>query len=212
MRRLILVMSLLLSMSACAHGPGQSSPSKLPYPAWYVGFAAPRYMEVWVESVDVIDQRGLGFFDVHGGVAGYTRNPNGWHQGSSGGKPINNVDLPEMVFVRWQSLVEPQAYKVGIRIPQWVRDEMVKPTRAFCRWDQKIVTVYRQTITLGMAPGGVVKMWVGGPCVGYMEVGRYQAVIEPLGPYRGESKGKYVPLEPENKAWIEKNGIPYGTW
>ncbi|RZI55249.1 MAG: DUF2931 family protein, partial [Pseudomonas sp.] len=37
-------------------------PVKLPYPAWYIGFAAPKHMEVWVESVDVLDQRGYVFF------------------------------------------------------------------------------------------------------------------------------------------------------
>nr|WP_276209530.1 hypothetical protein [Pseudomonas lutea] len=44
-------------------------------------------MEVWVESVDVLDQRGYVFFNVHGGVAGYTRKPDGWHKGGSGGNP-----------------------------------------------------------------------------------------------------------------------------
>jgi hypothetical protein len=53
----------------------------------------------------------------------FTRKPEGWHKGTSGGKPINNVDLPDQLLLRWQSLVEPQAYKISIRIPQWVRDE-----------------------------------------------------------------------------------------
>ena len=66
--------------------------------------------------------------------------------------------------------------------------------------------------TLGMAPGGIVKMWVGGSCLGFKEVGRFQAEVEPLGPYRGASKGKYVSLEPENKAYVEQHGIPYGSW
>ena len=40
-------------------------------------------------------------------------------------KQASNVDLPETLFVRWQSLVEPQTYKLRIDIPQWVRDEML---------------------------------------------------------------------------------------
>jgi hypothetical protein len=69
MKRLILVLGLLISLSACANGP---RPPKLPYPAWSVALAAPKHMEVWVESVDVLDQRRLGFFHVFGGVASYT--------------------------------------------------------------------------------------------------------------------------------------------
>ncbi|MNF51204.1 hypothetical protein D3C87_1000200 [compost metagenome] len=212
MKRLSLLIGLLLSLCACANGPQSPQPPKLPYDSWYVGLAAPRFMEVWVETLDVLDQRGLAFFDVHGGVAGYTRQPEGWHKGGGAVMPINNVDLPERLFLRWQSLVEPQAYKIRITIPQWVRDEMVKPHRVFCKWDQEVVTLYRDTISLGMAPGGIVKVWLGTGCLEHKEVGRFQAEVEPLGPYRGKSNGQYVPIEPENKAYVDAHGIPYGTW
>ena len=89
---------------------------------------------------------------------------------------------------------------------------MVKPERVFCEADQEDVTLYRNRITLGMAPGGIVKVWVGAGCLGFKEVGRFQAEIEPLGPYRGKSNGQYIPIEPENKAYIDQYGIPYGTW
>jgi hypothetical protein len=209
MKRLILIASLLVSLCACANGP---SAPKLPYTSWYLGLAAPRHMEVWVERVDVLDQRGFTFFDVHGGIAGYTRQPEGWHQGGGAMMPINNVDLPQGIVLRWQSLVEPQAYWIRIKIPQWVRDEMVKPERLFCESYQEWMDAYRDSITLGMAPGGIVKVWVGGACLDFKEVGRYQAEVEPLGPYRGKSNGRYVPIEPENKAYIDQHGIPYGTW
>ena len=126
--------------------------------------------------------------------------------------PVSNVDLPQRIFLRWQSLVEPQAYKIRIPIPQWVRDEMVKPQRVFCIADKKEVTLYPLQITLGMAPGGIVKVWVGAGCLGFKEVGRFQAEVEPLGPYRGKSNGEYIHIEPENKAYIDQHGIPYGTW
>ena len=138
--------------------------------------------------------------------------PRAGTEGGSGGKPINNVDLPDQIFLRWQSLVEPQAYKLKIQIPQWVRDEMVRPERVLCQWNQQWKIDYRETISLGMAPGGIVKIWVGGSCLGFTEIGRFQAEVEPRGPYRGASKGKYVPLEAENKAYIDQHGIPYGSW
>ncbi|WP_207266160.1 DUF2931 family protein [Pseudomonas sp. GW101-3H06] len=212
MKRFILLVGLLISLCACASGPKPSTSPKLPYDSWYVGLAAPRHMEVWVETVDVLDQRGLPFFHVFGGVASYTGKVEGWHKGGGAMKPVNNVDLPERIFLRWQSLVEPQAYKIRIPIPQWVREEMVKPERVFCPGSQKWKVDYRDSITLGMAPGGIVKVWVGGACLDYKEVGRFQAEIEPLGPYIGKSKGQYIPIEPENKAYVEQHGIPYGSW
>jgi len=211
-RRLACAVALLCSLSACANGPRLPPTPKLPYPAWYVGFAAPKHMEVWVETVDVLDKRGLAFYRVHGGVASYTGKTEGWHGGGSGGKPINNVDLPDQIFLRWQSLVEPQAYKISIRIPQWVRDEMLKPEQGFCQWAGEWQEDYRGTVTLGMAPGGIVKVWVGGSCLGFKEVGRYQANVEPLGPYRNGKGLFYRAPNPKAQAYIDQHGIPYGSW
>ena len=207
MRKLILAVGLLLSLSACAENQ-----LKLPYPYWYVGLAAPRYMEVWVEGVDVVDQRGLVFYTVHGGVSGYTYKPEGWHDGGGSAMPLNNIDLPERIFLRWQSLVEPQTYHVSIEIPQWVRDEMIIPKRVFCPADQAVVTLYSDRINLGMAPGGVVKAWVGSGCVGYKEIGRFQAVRDPRGPFQNGKGLYYRAPSSDAQSYIEKHGIPYGTW
>ncbi|QSB21749.1 DUF2931 family protein [Pseudomonas sp. 15A4] len=212
MRPLVLAVGYLISLSACATGGSVPPPVKLPYPAWYIGLAAPKHMEVWVESVDVLDKRGLAFFRVHGGVASYTGKAEGWHQGGGKSKPINNVDLPEQIFLRWQSLVEPQAYRARIQIPQWVRDEMVRPERVYCRGSKEWIEDYRFAITLGMAPGGIVKVWVGGPCLGFKEVGRYQAKLEPLGPNQDGKGLFYRPPNPAAQAWINQHGIPYGSW
>ena len=72
---------------------------------------------------------------------------------------------------------------------------MVVPEYVLCQWNQQWKHDYRKMITLGMAPGGIVKVWLGGPCLGFKEVGRYQAEVEPRGPYQGASKGEFVPLE-----------------
>jgi len=201
---------LILALTGCVNGYGRP---KLPYDAWNIAIAAPRYMEVWVESVDVVDQRGLAFERVHAGVVSYTNKPEGWHNGGGKTKPIGNVDLPEIIFVRWQSLVEPQTYNVRINIPQWVRDEMVEPQRAFCQWDGKwIDNLYRKTIAVGMAPGGIAKVWLGGPCLAFKEIGRFQAKVSKVGPYNGTSGGKHRPLTDEARRYIEQHGIPYGSW
>lgn len=212
MKRQSLFVGLLFSLCACASNPTPTAPSKLPYDSWYVGLAAPRFMEVWVETVDVLDQGGMAFFRVSAGVAGYTRQPIGWHKGGGSMTPVNNVDLPERIFLRWQSLVEPQAYKIRIPIPQWVRDEMIRPERVFCEGSKEWKRDYRKMITLGMAPGGIVKVWVGGACLDFKEIGRFQAEVEPLGPYRNGSGVYYRAPLPEAQAYIDKHGIPYGSW
>ncbi|MFJ3487338.1 DUF2931 family protein [Pseudomonas sp. NPDC090202] len=212
MKRLMLLLALLLGLSACTSDADAPSRPRLPYPAWYIGLAAPMHMEVWVETIDVLDQQGLPFFHVFGGVASYTGKVEGWHNGVGKMKPLYGVDLPERIFLRWQSLVEPQVYKLRLHIPQWVRDEMVKPHRVYCQGSKEWIDDYREMITLGMAPGGIVKVWLGGACIGFKEVGRYQAAIEPRGPFLNNRGLYYRAPSPAAQAWIKEHGIPYGSW
>ncbi|WP_313025314.1 DUF2931 family protein [Pseudomonas lopnurensis] len=211
MRTVLLACALFL-LGGCATSQGQPG---LPYRAWFAGVFAPDYMEVWVESVDVIDRRGLAYERVSGGVPSYASSVAGWPPNPSGGagKNLPGIDLPEIIFVRWQSLVEPQTYNVRINIPEWVRQEMLKPDSAYCRWDGKVIDgLYRKVITIGLAPGGIAKAWVGGPCLDSIEIGRFEAAISKAGPYGGKSDGHYYFLSDEAKAYIEQHGVPYGSW
>lgn len=212
MKLLALIVFLLTSLTACASGTPEPGRPKLPYGAWSVGLAAPRYMEVWVERVHVFDRRGHAYFNVFGGVASYTGRPEGWHSGGGKTKPISNVDLPDQISLRWQSLVEPETYRINIKIPRWVHAEMVEPHRIYCEALKEHMTVYRKEITLGMAPGGIVKVWVGGTCLAYKEIGRFQAEVEPLGPHR-KGEGIYYSAPTRSaQDYLDKYGIPYGTW
>lgn len=212
-----------LCLSGCVSG--QSQP-KLPYDAWSIGLFAPDYMEVWVEGVDVVDTRGLVFEHVHGGnVAIQNRADNkgdpSWPSlervGAGKSKVMPGIDLPEFIFVRWQSLVEPQTYNVRINIPQWVRERMVNKEQPVCPWKsdwgKNLPSFgYRNHITLGLAPGGIGKAWLQGPCLEPVEIGRFEGKVNKIGPYDGTSGGKHRPLSEAAKGYVEKFGIPYGSW
>lgn len=211
-------------LSGCASGQGQPN---LPYGTWNIGLLAPNYMEVWVESVDVIDKRGLVFERVHGGTvamkspannAGNPAWPSLERVGTGKSKGMLGIDLPEFVFVRWQSLVEPQTYNVRINIPQWVRERMVTKEQPACPWKsdwgKNLPSFgYRDHITIGLAPGGIAKAWLQGPCLAPVEIGRFEAKISKDGPDMGNNNGQYAyPITPESRAYIEQFGIPYGRW
>jgi len=216
MRAFLLALSALL-LSGCALGNGKPV---MPYDAWFLGIFAPNYMEVWVESVDVIDQQGLVFEEVSSGIAAIQRpangkgNPTGWPKrvGSGKGKHLRGIDLPEFLFVRWQSLAEPQTYHAKVIIPQWVREQMATPVIAVCRFDGKSRIEYRDSITLGLAPGGIAKAWLTGTCSEPLEIGRFVGEVHKEGPYEGTSNGQHRPLSAVSKVYVEKNGIPYGSW
>ncbi|MFZ5461916.1 DUF2931 family protein [Stutzerimonas stutzeri] len=211
MKSLFIACAFVL-LSGCASS--QAHP-RLPFDTWYAGVIAPDHMEVWVESVDVIDRRGLAYERVGGGVPSYASVVAGWpsHPAGTAGKGLRGIDLPEIIFVRWQSLVEPQTYNVRINIPEWVREEMLKPHAPYCLGEKRVVEgMHRKVITIGLAPGGIAKAWVGGPCLQSIEIGRFEAAISKVGPYGGTSNGEHRPLSDKAKAYIEQHGVPYGSW
>ena len=223
MGKTLYALMLLMALTACA-GAGKSqrpSAPELPYRTWEIGLLAPNYMEVWVESVDVMDQRGFAYERVHGGTSSIQNppddrgNPNGWpvRPGVGKNRPMTGIDLPTHVFVRWQSLVEPQTYNVRLDIPDWVRKEMVTGHSAYCRFDDKNITGYRYAITLGLAPGGIAKAWLTGACLEPIEIGRFKGVVEPKGPYGGTSEGEYYrPPSEHAQHYLDTHEIPFDSW
>lgn len=224
MKSFLLAFSLLVWLVGCvsqsAPDPLRPPPPDLPYRTWEIGLLAPNYMEVWVESVDVLDQRGVGYYRVHGGLASIQSppnnrgNPSGWpaRPGAGATRPMTGIDLPEIVFVRWQSLAEPQTYRVRINIPDWVREEMIKPQAAYCAWRDAHEAQYRDLIAVGLAPGGIAKAWLMGPCLEPMEIGRFTGSIHPEGPYDGTSGGQHRPLSSVAKSYVDTHEIPFGSW
>ncbi|WP_312245496.1 DUF2931 family protein [Stutzerimonas nitrititolerans] len=202
---------LLVLLGGCANAGG--NPSQLPYQYWRLGFLAPDHMEAWVETSDVEDIRGRNFFHVGSGTVSVhtpldgTGNAFGWRKGWGKGRYVNGADLPKRIFIRWQSLAEPQTYRVTLDISERTRQLMSERLEPPCRTSN-----YRNALALGLAPGGIVRGWVMSPCDDAIEVLRVQAEIEPKGPYDGQSGGEYYFLSDESKAYIEKYGIPYGSW
>ncbi len=177
-------------------------------------------MEVWIETADVVDIRERVFKRAGAGIASVNTpadnkgKPAGWPEspGSGSGRHVTGADLPRLIYVRWQSLAEPQTYEAYIVIPESAREIMHKPEKAYCRLDGKWITDYRDRVTIGLAPGGIAKVWLRGPCLKPVEITRVEGTINPKGPYDGKSGGQHRPLKDASKTYIEKYGIPFGSW
>ncbi|WP_342244977.1 DUF2931 family protein [Pseudomonas sp. OTU5201] len=214
--RAMLLLGLLFWLAGCANGAHQ-----LPYDSWRLGLFAPNYMEVWIETADAVDVQDRVFRRAMSGIAAINTpkdlkgNPRGWPErpGAGAGKQVLGADLPRLIYVRWQSLAEPQTYEAYIVIPEAARQAMVKGEKAFCLADAKWITDYRKMLTIGLAPGGIARVWLMGPCLSALDVARVQGTVVKQGPDGGRSGGRYaLPLEPASKTYIEKHGIPYGSW
>lgn len=207
---------LLFWVTGCV---GNAHP--LPYESWRLGFLAPDYMEVWIETADAVDIRGRAFLGAMTGMAAVNTPERlaearrGWpnQPGAGAGKQVPGADLPRLLHVRWQSLAEPQVYEADIVISEATRQAMVQAQAGYCPASGKWSNGYRNVITVGLAPGGVTKVWLMGACLDAIEVARVQASVVAAGPDGGQTGGQYaLPLKPESKSHIEKYGIPYGSW
>jgi hypothetical protein len=109
-------------------------------------------------------------------------------------------------------MAEPQTYEAYLDIPESARKTMLQGEKTSCREGGKLIADYRNMLVVGLAPGGIAKAWLRGACLLPTEVIRVQGTINPKGPYDGMSNGKHRRLSDESKAYVEKFGIPYGSW
>ncbi|NNB42121.1 DUF2931 family protein [Pseudomonas chlororaphis] len=217
MRVFIALLGALLLTGCQASDPlsGKNDPKD---PWWELGFTEPYYMKVWVEDSTVEDINGKQFHrtggTAAGGRPGYEKEwARGWDGVGIDGKSVVGADLPKRIFIRWQSVVEPQTYRVWIDIPEEARQMMRKTTARRCPETPKQTASYMASVNLGLAPGGIVQVWVRDECHHPIKVTRVQAEVEPLGPSQGKTNGRYAyQISEESKRYIEKYGIPYGSW
>ncbi|NWL79992.1 hypothetical protein DM872_24390 [Pseudomonas taiwanensis] len=217
MRALITLLGLLLVSGCQAMDPlsGANDPHD---PWWSLGFAQPNYMKVWVEDSAVVDIHGRLFRHTGGGTAiggepeDGTEAARGWHGAGPPGVAVVGADLPQRIYVRWQSIVEPQTYRAWVDIPEEARQIMRDSVAWRCPEKPHRVSSYDATLYLGLAPGGIIQVWVYNRCYRSVKVARAQAEVEPLGPHLGKSGGHYYPQSDASKRYIERFGIPYGSW
>lgn len=216
MRALVLVLGVL--MTAGCQASDTLSQSELTRKWWSLSFNQPNYMKVWVEDSQVVDVNGKHIRRTGGGTAAGnepedgTESARGWGQITGGIREVVGADLPARIYVRWQSVVESKTYRVWIDIPEEARSIMRATVNEPCPAtpDEPPGTI--ALVYVGLAPGGIAQVWMSDKCMRAIKVARAQAEIEPLGPHLGKSGGHYYPQSEASKRYIEKFGIPYGSW
>jgi hypothetical protein len=208
-----------LMLSGCQSSGPETGENDPKYPWWELVFVQPNYMKVWVEDGSVQDINNRVFFRAGKSTAASgepdvsTESARGWGTVSGSGMPVTGADLPKLIFVRWQSITEQKTYKGFIEIPEEGRQLMVKSTHQRCPETPEKTARFMASLYVGLAPGGVLKTWVRDSCRNPVEISRGQGEIEPLGPEQGKHGGRYAyPVSEKAKRYVEKYGIPYGSW
>jgi hypothetical protein len=216
---MLVILLGVLVFTGCHTTSSNSGGNDPKSPWWELGFIEPDYMKVWVEDSSVLDVNNRVFFRAGGrSVAGGepedgTESARGWGPVSGSGISVSGAELPKLIFVRWQSIPEQKTYKGFLEIPEQGRQIMLKSTHQRCSKTPERAARYKATLYVGLAPGGVLQAWVIDSCHHPIKVARAQAEIEPLGPSQGKNQGRYAyPVSEKSKRYIDKWGIPYGSW
>ena len=218
MRTLWILLGALLVGGCQASGLtwGRSDPDAGP---WALGFVTPYAMDGWVEDSATVDVDGnlyrrIGSGWASGGGKNGIDGARGWAvRGAGTEREVRDAKLPVRIYVRWQSLAEPQTYQGWIEIPESTRQIMRKALTLDCPSIPAMREIQkRASVRFGLAPGGIVQVWAIDECRRAVKVARAQVEIEPKGPALGLSGGSYFQLEEDSKRYVEKYGIPYGSW
>ncbi|MFJ7281139.1 DUF2931 family protein [Pseudomonas sp. NPDC099000] len=216
MRALILLIGVWFVTGCQASGAPLNS--ELTRKWWSLSFNQPNYMKVWVEDSQVEDITGKLIRRTGGGTAAGnepedgTESARGWGQITGNIREVVGADLPKRIYVRWQSVVESKTYRVWIDIPEEAREIMRATVNDPCPAEPEEPAGTIALVYVGLAPGGIAQVWVSDKCMKAVKVARAQAEIEPLGPHLGKADGNYYPQSENSKRYVQKYGIPYGSW
>jgi hypothetical protein len=218
MKSMIALLGVLL-LSGCQSGGAETGGNDPKYPWWELVFVEPNYMKVWVEDSSVQDINDKVFSKAGKSTAASgqpdigTESARGWGAVTGSGMPVTGADLPKRISVRWQSITEQKTYRGFIDIPEEARRLMVKSTHQRCPETPDKTARFMASLYVGLAPGGVLQAWVKDSCRNPVMVARGQGEVEPLGAQQGKNGGRYAyPVSEKAKLYIEKYGIPYGSW
>jgi hypothetical protein len=165
----ILTLFCALWVAGCQSSNPLSGESDPKSEWWELAFTEPDYMKVWVEDSSVQDITGKVYFRAGGGSAAGGEPDNGketargWTAVGGSGKRVVGADLPERIYVRWQSIAEQKTWQAWVDIPEEARQIMVTSTTRRCPDTPEKTARFMASVYLGLPPGGVVQVWVRDP-------------------------------------------------
>ena len=204
--------SLCIFVTGCNGAPMTKNPTKFD---WYATESGPKLypMEI-IQGTFFYQGQNEGLYIPSGGTLSA-----GW--GTKVSHHVVGADekpLPDRVKIVFFSYTEKQFYKGEFALPY------EKILAAFREHPIDPVTPYFSSIQIGIAPGGVVAVWLDGREIKEVFFGQAEKVaISPSNafnlPFKSvEQSDAYVQeqleyiLTTEQLAALKKNGIPFGTW
>ncbi|NIY45949.1 DUF2931 family protein [Cedecea colo] len=154
--RLISLLLLAGSVSACASE--QPNSLKTPWGKWYFAFTTPKALPAQVTLLKLLDVDGYAStyrtIDQPQGI-----NVGKWSErNSAGNTQFNKADrLLQIMIFCWDSIIDKKVYQSTLFFTQDTWNKMTTPYPDVL---EPAKNAYRQTMLIGLAPEGKVRVWL----------------------------------------------------
>lgn len=190
-----LVLAMLV-LSGCASWSSDNE-------SWDITVAAPKHYDIWGIEMFLEKTGERSWRQPVGYVSCCWKGPNG-----PSGSGARADPFPDLIFLRWFSFAEQKYYAKLIEVPPDLLDRMREPA-PFKAYDGLRMSP-RHTMTIGLAPGGTVVVWILNQIGNEVEVMRMQAT-EIEGDPDDFEVGTANYLE-QHGDYLEEHGVPTEGW
>ncbi|OHY72080.1 DUF2931 family protein [Marinobacter sp. AC-23] len=187
---------MVLFLSGCASQPNNNIKE-------YIGVGAPQHYDVWVERFELETSSIRHSRMPMGSISCCWMGPNG-----PSGKGASTAPFPNYIAIQWFSFAEQKFYQKIFSLPKELERKMsehVTYTTVMGAFSQP-----RKILTVGVAPGGQVVLWISNRPDNAIEVGRFQA-----NEIEGDTSTYQVRTEEyleRSGDYIRQHGIPTDGW
>lgn len=171
--------------------------------SWYIDVAAPEHCDVWGVEMFLEKSGERSWRQPVGYVSCCWKGPHG-----PTGAGARVAPFPELILLKWFSFAEQKYYVKLIQVPPDMLDRMREPASYITQVDVR--SGPRDTMIIGLAPGGTVVVWISNQIGNEIEVMRMKATEVPGDPDDFEVGIKNY-LE-KHGDYLKEHGIPLDGW
>ncbi|WP_138439290.1 DUF2931 family protein [Marinobacter alexandrii] len=196
-RSVCLVLLLAFFQSGCVSASSKEQVN------WYFQIAAPKHYHAWVQYLE-LEKSGVRHWHQAPGYISCC-----WQgEGGPTGKGGRMEPFPNYIGIQWVSFADEKVYQKLIEIKSEWREAMREPAPFTTSKGLKYKP--RNVLTLGLAPGGEIVVWIKSQVGNELELVRLQG-----NEMEGKPQEYSVLIEDykdEHREYLDMHGIPLEGW
>ncbi|MUK64239.1 DUF2931 family protein [Aliivibrio fischeri] len=176
---------------------------------WTISTISPKYYTVRGDILLIVgESKQGGWRGMIGKTTMESESPLSWDGGERfhSGYSINSDELPASFYIRWHSLANKKTYNKTIKVSEDIRNKMREYHEMRCGFNNGLYP-YKDNILLGLAPDGMISVFLNGTCFDNELQFKVQAVE-----YKVADDFVYPELSEEAQAYVDEHGVPVGIW